>query len=73
MTDDEIIALLARLAQPLPGRPGHVVVAAKQVTDVADLETRLAVETWALAHAHVMRAGAVAPITGYIIPRTAFA
>ncbi len=81
-TDDEVVALLASLAQPIPGRPDHVVVAVAQVRD-ADAAAVDNVERWALAHGRLMRRPLVnhayreprlvGPVTGYVIPRAALA
>jgi hypothetical protein len=80
MTDDEIVALLASLAQEIPGRPGHVVVAVLQVQQ-ADPDALDAVERWAAEHGRLMRKPLVShvfrepqlvgPVTGYVIPRVA--
>jgi hypothetical protein len=81
-TDGDIVALLASLAQPLPGRPDHVVVAVQQVqrADAAAVE---AVEAWVAAHGRLMRRPVVShafrepqqagAVTGYVIPRAALA
>jgi hypothetical protein len=81
-TDADVVALLASLAQPLPGRPDHVVVAVAQVRQ-ADPDALEAVERWVLAHGRVMRPPVVShafreprqpgPVAGFVIPRAALA
>jgi hypothetical protein len=80
LTDAEIVALLASLAQPVPGRPDHAVVAVAQVRQ-ADEGAVEAVERWVTAHGRLMRKPLVShvfsqpeqvgPVTGYVIPRAA--
>jgi hypothetical protein len=79
-TDAEIVTLLASLAQPIPGRPEHVVVAVAQVRAV-DADAVEAVERWVVDHGRLMRKSQVShvfrepqvvgAVTGYVIPRAA--